>query len=63
MCAGYYRGTGRRMSESHWLKHILFLEALAAVPGMVAAMLRHFQSLRSMQRDQGALCTEFLLIC
>jgi ubiquinol oxidase len=33
--------------------HAVVLETVAAVPGMVAGMLRHFRSLRSMQRDHG----------
>eukprot|EP00951_Prasinocladus_malaysianus_P050406 scaffold680144_cov59-Prasinocladus_malaysianus.AAC.1 len=31
----------------------IFLETVAGVPGMVAGMLRHMSSLRSMQRDHG----------
>jgi threonyl-tRNA synthetase len=45
------------MSESRWLTRILFLETLAGVPGMVAAMLRHFRSLRDMRRDHGWIHT------
>jgi len=33
--------------------HAVVLETVAAVPGMVAGMLRHFRSLRTMQRDHG----------
>ena len=31
----------------------IFLETVAGVPGMVAGMLRHMKSLRSMSRDHG----------
>eukprot|EP00028_Trichosphaerium_sp_Am-I-7-wt_P009727 CAMPEP_0168527134 /NCGR_PEP_ID=MMETSP0405-20121227/12408_1 /TAXON_ID=498012 /ORGANISM="Trichosphaerium sp, Strain Am-I-7 wt" /LENGTH=212 /DNA_ID=CAMNT_0008550161 /DNA_START=232 /DNA_END=867 /DNA_ORIENTATION=+ len=33
--------------------HAVVLETVAAVPGMVAGMMRHFKSLRNMQRDHG----------
>jgi len=33
--------------------HAVVLETVAAVPGMVGGMLRHFASLRKMQRDFG----------
>ena len=35
----------------------MFLETLAAVPGMVAAMTRHLHSLRRLQRDYGWIHT------
>jgi len=37
------------------LNRVIFLETVAAVPGMVAAIVRHFKSLRAMQRDGGML--------
>jgi len=37
------------------LYRVIFLETIAAVPGMVAAICRHFKSLRSMKRDGGLL--------
>lgn len=37
------------------MRRVIFLETVAAVPGMVAAIIRHFKSLRSMQRDGGML--------
>ena len=37
--------------EKLWLRRIIFLETTAAVPGMVAGMLRHLRSLRLMRRD------------
>mmetsp|Transcript_32690 Transcript_32690/g.75259 ORF Transcript_32690/g.75259 Transcript_32690/m.75259 type:complete len:268 (-) Transcript_32690:905-1708(-) len=37
------------------LHRVIYLETIAAVPGMVAAIVRHFKSLRTMQRDGGML--------
>lgn len=37
------------------LNRVIYLETVAAVPGMVAAIVRHFKSLRTMQRDGGLL--------
>lgn len=45
------------MTESHWLRRVLFLETVAGVPGMVAGMLRHMTSLRTMKRDHGWIHT------
>jgi ubiquinol oxidase len=36
-----------------WLVRIVFLESIAGVPGMVAATVRHLQSLRLLRRDKG----------
>nr|CAG4710351.1 unnamed protein product [Naegleria fowleri] len=36
-----------------YLHHSVVLETVASVPGMVAACLRHFSSLRNMRRDHG----------
>ncbi|KAG2383478.1 hypothetical protein C9374_004149 [Naegleria lovaniensis] len=36
-----------------YLHHSVVLETVASVPGMVAAGLRHFSSLRNMRRDHG----------
>jgi threonyl-tRNA synthetase len=36
-----------------WLRRFVFLETVAGVPGMVAAALRHLQSLRLMKYDGG----------
>jgi hypothetical protein len=41
------------MNERKWLIRFIFLETVAGVPGMVAGMLRHLRSLRSMKRDNG----------
>lgn len=45
---------GQNMTESKWLTRFLFLETVAGVPGMMGGMVRHLQSLRTMQRDRGA---------
>jgi len=37
------------------LHRVIYLETIAAVPGMVAAIVRHFKSLRTMQRDGGMM--------
>lgn len=42
---------GYILGEAAWLSRILFLETIAGVPGMVAAMLRHLGSLRLMVDD------------
>lgn len=38
------------MTPDQWLSRCLFLESIAGVPGMVAAVLRHLRSLRLMVR-------------
>jgi len=48
---------GYILGEEAWLSRILFLETIAGVPGMVAAMLRHLGSLRLMRRDSGWIHT------
>jgi ubiquinol oxidase len=45
-----------KMTEAKWLVRIIFLESVAAVPGMVGGMLRHLHSLRRMKRDNGWVC-------
>nr|UNU90929.1 alternative oxidase [Oncomelania hupensis] len=52
--SGFKRG---ERNEFKWLKRIIFLETVAGVPGMVAAMMRHMISLRRMQRDHGWIHT------
>ncbi|KAL0960656.1 hypothetical protein HGRIS_005684 [Hohenbuehelia grisea] len=47
------RKEGYLLDDKAWLNRILFLESIAGVPGMVAATLRHLQSLRLMRRDNG----------
>ena len=41
------------MTEDKYLTRAIFLETVAGVPGMVASMVRHFESLRLMRRDGG----------
>ena len=50
-----------KMTEKKWLIRIIFLESIAAVPGMVGGMLRHLHSLRRMKRDNGWVSTYSLL--
>jgi len=45
------------MTAPKYLQRIVFLETVAAVPGFVAAMIRHLQSLRLMRRDGGFIHT------
>lgn len=54
LATGYNHDT---MTEAKWLQRIIFLETVAGVPGMVAGMLRHMKSLRTMQRDNGWIHT------
>ncbi|KAK5081452.1 inducible alternative oxidase 2 [Exophiala xenobiotica] len=42
-----------QMTPRRWFVRFIFLETIAAVPGMTAGMLRHFRSLRRMERDNG----------
>ncbi|EKM49507.1 uncharacterized protein PHACADRAFT_131107 [Phanerochaete carnosa HHB-10118-sp] len=51
------RKQGYAMTDHQWLQRILFLETIAGVPGMVAAVLRHLRSLRLMRRDAGWIHT------
>lgn len=45
------------MSAEKWLDRFIYLETVAAIPGMVAGALRHLQSLRLMRRDNGWIHT------
>jgi len=47
--------TNNSITTDKVLQRVIFLETVAAVPGMVAAIIRHFRSLRKMQRDGGLL--------
>ncbi|KAL3895672.1 MAG: hypothetical protein SGARI_007384 [Bacillariaceae sp.] len=50
--------TGWRMDNirvDNTLNRVIYLETIAAVPGMVAAVIRHFRSLRQMKSDGGML--------
>jgi len=53
----YITGYPELKTKRDWLNRIVFLETVAGVPGMVAGMLRHMSSLRSMQRDHGWIHT------
>jgi len=54
----YISGFNRNIrNEKVWLTRLCFLETVAAVPGMVAAMVRHLMSLRRMSRDHGWIHT------
>lgn len=44
-------------SSATWINRLCFLETVAGVPGMVAAMVRHLESLRTMRRDHGWIHT------
>ncbi|XP_061183145.1 uncharacterized protein LOC133191406 isoform X3 [Saccostrea echinata] len=44
-------------TEKKWILRICFLETVAGVPGMVAAMTRHLHSLRRLKRDHGWIHT------
>lgn len=46
-------GYGDDMTVAKYTQRIVFLETVAGVPGMVAAMARHLRSLRTMKRDFG----------
>ena len=43
----------QEMTEAKWIQRCLILETTAGVPGMVAGMVRHLQSIRTMKRDGG----------
>jgi len=51
------REGGYIFTPDEWLTRILFLESIAAVPGMCAGVLRHLRSLRLMRRDGGWIST------
>ena len=45
------------MTEAKWLQRFIFLETVAALPGMVGGAVRHLHSLRLMKRDNGWIHT------
>jgi len=52
------RATGWKndsITISNIMNRVIYLETIAAVPGMVAAIIRHFSSLRNMTPDGGLL--------
>eukprot|EP00527_Entomoneis_sp_CCMP2396_P004945 CAMPEP_0198142296 /NCGR_PEP_ID=MMETSP1443-20131203/5116_1 /TAXON_ID=186043 /ORGANISM="Entomoneis sp., Strain CCMP2396" /LENGTH=362 /DNA_ID=CAMNT_0043805267 /DNA_START=358 /DNA_END=1446 /DNA_ORIENTATION=+ len=48
-------GWNGEITRNKVLNRTIFLETVAAVPGMVAAIVRHFKSLRTFQRDGGMM--------
>ncbi len=48
-------GWNNEITVKKVLQRVIFLETIAAVPGMTAAIIRHFKSLRSMERDGGLI--------
>ena len=52
-----YKPAPAHNSAAAYLTRIIFLETVAGVPGMVASMVRHFESLRLMRRDNGWIHT------
>lgn len=48
-------GWNGEITTTKVLRRVIFLETIAAVPGMVAAVVRHFRSLRNMERDGGLI--------
>ncbi len=48
-------GWNGEITTNKVLQRVIFLETIAAVPGMVASIFRHFKSLRSMERDGGLI--------
>ncbi len=48
-------GWNGEITKKKVLQRVIFLETIAAVPGMTAAIIRHFKSLRSMERDGGLI--------
>ena len=45
------------MTVKKWLFRMIFLETVAGVPGMVAAMSLHMKSLRKCELDKGYIHT------
>lgn len=55
---GFDMATGwsyNKLTPEMILNRTIFLETIAAVPGMVAAIVRHFRSLRNFSRDNGMM--------
>ncbi|GAX14045.1 hypothetical protein FisN_5Lh031 [Fistulifera solaris] len=48
-------GWNGEITPTKVMNRTIYLETIAAVPGMVAAIVRHFKSLRTMQRDGGMI--------
>jgi len=55
---GFDTATGWKhgnLTQNKIMYRAIYLETIAAVPGMVAAVFRHFKSLRTMSRDGGMM--------
>lgn len=50
-----YDATNPSAKSIEW--RLIVLESFAGVPGFLAAMFRHFYSLRNLQRDHGIIYT------
>mmetsp|Transcript_1756 Transcript_1756/g.4099 ORF Transcript_1756/g.4099 Transcript_1756/m.4099 type:complete len:259 (+) Transcript_1756:747-1523(+) len=48
-------GWNGEITTNKVMNRTIYLETIAAVPGMVAAIVRHFKSLRTFQRDGGMM--------
>ncbi len=44
-----------RLTEDQWVRRLIFMESVSAVPSMVGAMARHLRSLRSGKHDHGMI--------
>jgi hypothetical protein len=42
-----------KINELHYLRRCIFLESIAGVPGMIAAVMRHFSSIGTLKEDNG----------
>ena len=47
----------KSLTKDEWLFRFIFLETVAGIPGMVAGMLRHMNSLRLLRHDNGWIHT------
>lgn len=52
LATGYKHKQGAMTEEKYMIRNV-FLESVAGVPGMVAGMIRHLNSMRRMKRDNG----------
>ncbi|KAJ4992502.1 alternative oxidase [Stagonosporopsis vannaccii] len=52
VATGYKHKEGAMTEEKYMIRNV-FLESVAGVPGMVAGMIRHLNSMRRMKRDNG----------
>ena len=57
LCCFYQSYQNKWVNKCIFFSRICFLETIAGVPGMVAAMVRHLDSLRKMRRDHGWIHT------